>query len=181
MNTLQPLAQPAYATYTAATPNAVPQDVLTTSQNPQINLLRGAIAGGASAYFRGDQMTQSMRTLVSGGLSGIPTGLKGIAGTAGQLAGVSALGSAFTSSLRNGVGLALGKVDKADIAQNIARDSLRGALAGASGGTVAGVVGFLPVQGLMGAVLKVSAGAIGGMAGGRLADHLSDRLWQTQP
>lgn len=152
-----------------------------TTQNPTFNLMRGAVAGGASAYFRGDQMTQSMRQLVGGGLSGIPTGLKGVAGTAGQLAGVSALGSAFTSSLRNGVGLALGKVDKADLAENIARDSLRGALAGASGGTVAGVVGFLPVQGLMGTVLKISAGAVGGMAGGHLADRLSDRLWQKAP
>lgn len=151
------------------------------AQDPRMNLLRGAIAGGASAYFRGDHMTQSMRGLMNGGLTGIPSGLKNVAGTAGQLAGISGLGSALTSSLRNGVGFALGKVDKADIAQNIARDSLRGAIAGASGGTVAGMVGFLPVGGIMGTVLKVSAGAVGGMAGGHFADRLSDKLFAPAP
>ncbi len=151
---------------------------LASSQNPKINLLRGALSGGISAYYRGDQMNRSMRELIGSGMGGIPNGIIGIAGTAGQLAGISGLGSAFTSSLRNGVGFAIGKVDKADITENIARDSLRGALAGASGGTAAGIAGFIPVTGLIGTVIKVSAGAIGGMAGGRLADHLSNKLWQ---
>lgn len=183
MNTVQPPSYSAYASpYTSSYPPGSSQvHGLASSQNPNTNLLRGAISGGISAYFRGDHMTSSMRELVSGGMGGIPNGIKGIAGTAGQLAGISGLGSALTSSLRNGVGFAMGKVDKADIAENIARDSLRGALAGASGGTVAGLAGFIPVTGLMGTVIKVSAGAIGGMAGGRLADHLSNKLWQPAP
>lgn len=179
MNTVQ--SAPAYSAYTPPYTGSSQVHGIASSQNPNTNLLRGAISGGISAYFRGDHMTHSMRELVGGGLGGIPNGIKGIAGTAGQLAGISGLGSALTSSLRNGVGFAMGKVEKADLAENIARDSLRGALAGASGGTVAGVAGFIPVTGLMGTVIKVSAGAIGGMAGGRLADHLSDKLWQPAP
>ncbi len=180
MNTLsvRPMSAPSYpqqsqAAYSTYAPPPATQ--LSGFASDQLTLynLRSAISGGTSAYFRGHEMHNTMRSLVEGGLSGIPTGLKDMAGTAGQLAGIGAFGAAIGASIRNGYGLATGKIEASEVGMNIAKDTVRGALAGVSGGTAAGLVGFIPVKGVMGTVLSVGAGMVGGVLGGKLAEKLN--------
>lgn len=145
-----------------------------------------AAAGGFTGMKLGGQMSESIKSLfgktpkppadnpAASGIKNIGSGFKGIAMTGLKGAGFGALVSAGVSAVANGAGMAMGQVDGSQAAKNVLTDSISGALGGFTAVTASGLVGLLPVPGVVGTVLKVGVGAIGGVLGGQMAKSLTE-------
>jgi hypothetical protein len=147
-----------------------------TDENRVSTLLRDAAFGGIIAHYKGAEMNANMRSIFSDGIKNVPAGLKSTAMTGLKATGVAALGIGLGSSIINGYRAATGKIETGEAMTNIAKDTIRGTLAGAGGVTVGGLAGFIPVGGAMGTVIMVGAGAVGGVLGARLSEHITNKF-----
>ena len=132
-----------------------------------------AAGGGVAAYKFGLQMNDNMRSVFGNGFKGALGGIKNTALTGLKGAGLSALVSVGVSAVANGIGVATGKVERADVAHHVINDGIGGAVGGLVGVTAAGLASFIPVKGVMGTVLTVGAGAVGSVLGSQMVGEFN--------
>jgi len=174
---------PVAAQATAENSGLLNADILTLSGR----LVGHAAGGGFATYKLGGQMAQQMKEVYQNFKTGGPAGTQGafnsmrqVATTGLRGAGLSAIVSAGSSIVANGLGVVKDKIDTQTAVSNVISDTLSGAVGGLSAVTLGGA-GHLALSsfGVVGLPLTIATVAIGA-AGGTLAGHLVHQARQPQ-
>ena len=150
-------------------------------------LVGHAGGGGFSAFKAAPEMAVRMKEVAQLFKTDQPvntqnliTGMGQIAMTGLQGAGLSALVSAGSSILANGLGVVKDKIDSPEAVKNVISDTLTGAVGGLSAVTLGGAGHLaLSAMGLGGIPLTVATVTLGA-AGGTLAGHLAHKARKQQ-
>jgi hypothetical protein len=179
-------------------PQIAPHDTPQKAENkdfiqPDVLVLTGRLVGhvggsGFAAYKAAPQMAARLKEMGQLFKTEQPANPQHLLSSMGQIAltglqgaGLSALVSAGSSIIANGLGVVKDKIDSPVAVQNVISDTLTGAIGGLGAVTLGGTGHLaLSAMGLAGLPLTIATVTLGA-AGGTLAGHLAHKTRQAQP
>ena len=160
---------PAYQPYTPATSAYQPQTYSNTNYG-----VTPAADDGSTAFDADFSKISSIVSHTAGSgfaaykliANGSPiTGVKGVLSTGLKGAGLAGLVSAGVSAVANGVGVATGKIEKADAISNVISDTITGSVGGLGAVAVGGIGHKILGSFMQGSPLMIATVALGAVGG----------------